>query len=153
MGFFLRNLWLLGSLVLATASQAAAAGDDASVTRATLANGLKIIVVRDPPAPIVSAILNYQVGGNDQSFPGHAHALEHMMFRGSDTVSQSQMADVAELLGGDWDADTQPEVTQYFYTAPSKYLDLVLRLESSRARVSRYPKRIGISSAARSRTK
>jgi hypothetical protein len=113
------------------ASRAADVPSDLSVVRATLSNGLKVIVVRDPLAPVVTALLNYKAGSNDQSIKGQAHALEHMMFRGSPTLSQSQLADVAELLGGNWDADTQAEVTQYFFTAPSKYLDLLLRMEAS----------------------
>jgi zinc protease len=104
------------------------------VTRATLSNGLRVVVVHDPLAPVALAILNYEVGANDQNFAGQAHALEHMMFRGSATLSQSQIADVAELLGGWWDADTQSEVTQYFFMAPSQYLDLLIRMEASRAR-------------------
>ncbi|MBV9233744.1 MAG: insulinase family protein [Candidatus Eremiobacteraeota bacterium] len=111
-----------------------ARADDASVTRATLRNGLRVIAVRDPLAPVAVAMLNYRVGANEQQFAGQAHALEHMMFRGSGTLSQSQLADMAELLGGYWDADTQSEITQYFFMAPSQYLDLVLRMEASRAR-------------------
>lgn len=113
---------------------APARSDELSVTRATLGNGLRVIAVRDPLAPVALAMLNYRVGANDQDFAGQAHALEHMMFRGSDSLSQSQLADMAELLGGYWDADTQSEVTQYFFMAPSQYLDLLLRMEASRAR-------------------
>jgi zinc protease len=112
----------------------AARADDLTVTRATLPNGLRIVAVRDALAPVALAMLNYQVGANEQDFAGQAHALEHMMFRGSATLSQSQIADIAELLGGYWDADTQSEVTQYFFMAPSQYLDILLRMEASRAR-------------------
>ena len=108
--------------------------DELTVTRATLPNGLRIVAVRDPLAPVALAMLNYEVGANDQDFAGQAHALEHMMFRGSETLSQSQIADMAELLGGYWDADTQSEVTQFFFMAPSQYLDLILRMEASRAK-------------------
>lgn len=111
-----------------------ARADELAVTRATLRNGLRVIAVRDPLAPVAMAMLNYQVGSNEQDFAGQAHALEHMMFRGSATLSQSQIADIAELLGGYWDADTQSEITQYFFMAPSQYLDLLLRMEASRAR-------------------
>ncbi len=120
------------TLTLSCASQVNAAG--LAVSRATLHNGLRVIVVRDPLAPVVTAMLNYRVGANEQNYAGQAHALEHMMFRGSATLTQSQLADIAELLGGNWDADTQSEVTQYFFTAPSQYLDVLLRMEASRAK-------------------
>lgn len=105
-----------------------------AVTRATLPNGLQVVVVRDPLAPVVTAILNYKVGSGVQQFPGQAHALEHMMFRGSQSVSESQLADLGELMGGNQDADTQGEITQYFTSVPSQYLDIALRLEASRAK-------------------
>lgn len=104
-----------------------------AVTRATLKNGLKVVVVRDPLAPAVTVVLNYKVGSNEQRYPGQAHALEHMMFRGSKTVSESQLSDIGELMGGDQDADTQGEMTQYFFSVPAQYLDVALRLEASRA--------------------
>jgi zinc protease len=132
---FSRWTALLGAAFMLTLCIALPAGaDELAVTRATLHNGLRVIVVRDPLAPVALAMLNYQVGANDQDFAGQAHALEHMMFRGSKTLSQSQLADIAELLGGFWDADTQSEVTQYFFMAPSQYLDVMLRMEASRAR-------------------
>jgi zinc protease len=121
------------STVLLAGLAVPSAAADLAVTRATLPNGLRIVAVRDPLAPVALAMLNYPAGANEQDFAGQAHALEHMMFRGSATLSESQMADVAELLGGYWDADTQSEVTQFFFMAPSQYLDLVVRMEASRA--------------------
>ncbi|MBC5827123.1 MAG: insulinase family protein, partial [Candidatus Eremiobacteraeota bacterium] len=120
------------ALTFAVADQARS--ENRSVTRTTLHNGLRVVVVRDPLAPVVTAMLNYRVGSNEQNYAGQAHALEHMMFRGSATLTQSQLADIAELLGGNWDADTQSEVTQYFFTAPAQYLDVLLRMEASRAK-------------------
>jgi zinc protease len=109
----------------------AAAGVD--VTRATLSNGLQIIVVHNPLAPVVTTMLNYRSGSDDQTVDGLAHATEHMMFRGSKTVSSAQLNDTLSLTGGDFNADTQSEVTQYFFTLPSQYLDIALKLERSRA--------------------
>ena len=121
-----------GSFLVAIGA-APACSQELTVTRATLKNGLQIVAVRDPLAPVALAMLNYQVGANEQDFAGQAHALEHMMFRGSETLSQSQIADISELLGGYSDADTQSEVTQYFFMAPSQYLDVILRMEAARA--------------------
>ncbi|MGZ3506610.1 MAG: M16 family metallopeptidase [Vulcanimicrobiaceae bacterium] len=103
------------------------------VTRATLSNGMHVVVVHDPFAPVVSTILNYKAGSDDQSIAGLAHATEHMMFRGSKTLSSSQLMDSIDITGGSFDADTENEITQYFFTVPSQYLDIALNLERSRA--------------------
>lgn len=103
------------------------------VARATLANGLRVIVVRDTLAPVVTTMMNYQAGSDEQWIPGLAHATEHMMFRGSATLSSSQLMESVGITGGDFDADTMPTVTQYFFTVPSAYLDIALRAERSRA--------------------
>ncbi|MDQ2679744.1 MAG: insulinase family protein [Candidatus Eremiobacteraeota bacterium] len=126
-GVFIATLFAFGALAPHPAAAALA------VTRATLKNGLQVVVVRDPLAPAVTVVLNYKVGSDEQEYPGQAHALEHMMFRGSKTVSESQLSDIGELMGGDQDADTQGEITQYFFSVPSQYLDVALRLEASRA--------------------
>jgi zinc protease len=112
---------------------ASPAGAETAVTRATLDNGLRVVVVRDTLAPVVTTMLNYKVGSDEQWIDGLAHATEHMMFRGSATMSGSVLNDVMSVTGGDFDADTQSTVTQYFFTVPSQYLDLALRVERSRA--------------------
>lgn len=116
--------------VIASTKPAPAATD---VTRATLSNGLRVVVVRDTLAPVVTTMLNYLVGSDEQSIDGLAHAAEHMMFRGSATLSSSQLMDTMGITGGSFDADTQATVTQYFFTVPSQYLDIALRVERSRA--------------------
>jgi zinc protease len=130
-----RPLLSLAALVFAAGLFGAAQPSDAAVTvtRATLSNGLRIIVVRDPLAPVVTTMLNYETGSDEQSIAGQAHAVEHMMFRGSQTLSSAQLMDTLSITGGDFDADTQDAVTQYFFTMPSQYLDIALRLERSRA--------------------
>ncbi|HZZ64930.1 MAG TPA: insulinase family protein, partial [Candidatus Baltobacteraceae bacterium] len=111
-----------------------ASAQSLQVTRATLKNGLQVVVVHDPLAPVVSTVLNYRVGGNEEQYPGEAHALEHMMFRGTPGISQTQLFEIAQLMGGSYDADTQSEVTQYFFDVPVQYLDVALRVEADRAR-------------------
>jgi zinc protease len=103
------------------------------VGRATLANGLRVVVVRNTLAPVVTAVLNYETGSDEQWVPGLAHATEHMMFRGSRTLSSSALMESIGITGGDLDADTTSTVTQYFFTVPSAYLDIALRAERSRA--------------------
>jgi zinc protease len=125
---------LFAALVAAFFSFAPAAGRaQTTVTRATLSNGLKVIVIRDTLAPVATAMLTYKVGSDEQWIPGLAHATEHMMFRGSTTMSGSLFNDIMSVTGGDFNANTEPTVTRYFFTVPSQYLDIALRLERSRA--------------------
>ena len=123
------SVLIVASLCVAPAARASSL----TVTRATLPNGLRVIVVHNPLAPVVSTVLNYEVGSDEQTIDGEAHALEHMMFRGSASLSSSQLMDTVSLTGGDFDADTEDQVTQYFFTVPSQYLDIALHLERSRA--------------------
>jgi zinc protease len=115
-------------------SAAAVPKGDAGVVRATLDNGLQVVVVPDPIAPVVATVVNYRVGSNEapDGFPGMAHAQEHMMFRGSPGLSAGQLADITASLGGRFNADTRQTVTQYFSTVPSRDLDVVLHLEALR---------------------
>jgi len=122
--------------ILPSPLPAAAAESGASdVLRATLPNGLRVVIVRDPLAPVVTEEVNYLVGGNETppGFPGMAHAQEHMAAsRATRELSSDQIATITTLLGGDFNADTQQTVTQYYITTPAAYLDAALRVEAAR---------------------
>jgi len=108
-----------------------------SVTRATLPNGLRVIIVRDPLAPAVNADMVYLVGSDEApaGFPGMAHAQEHMAFgRGMAGLSAEQLADIGTLMGSDDNAETQNTITQYFYTVPAKDLPYALHVFAIQAR-------------------
>ncbi|HEX3551249.1 MAG TPA: insulinase family protein, partial [Candidatus Elarobacter sp.] len=74
------------------------------VTRATLPNGLQVVVLRDTLAPVVSTWMNYLTGSDEESITGIAHAQEHMLFRGSKTLTASQFADTTAITGGTFNA-------------------------------------------------
>jgi zinc protease len=117
---------------VSAAGPAAGHGDD--VVKATIGNGLRVVIVRNPLARVVTTMVNYLVGSNEapEGFPGMAHAQEHMMFRGSPGLSADQLADIIAAMGGMFDADTQETVTQYFLTVPAEDLDVALHIEAIR---------------------
>ncbi|HSB75721.1 MAG TPA: pitrilysin family protein, partial [Terriglobales bacterium] len=124
---------LLLFLGLVSICSFAASAGETNVTRATLKNGLRVVIVRNTLAPVVTLQENYLVGGNETppGFPGMAHAQEHMVFRGCQGVNADQIAAIYAQLGGDDNADTQQDITQYFATVAAQNLDLVLHVDSA----------------------
>ena len=104
------------------------------VLRATLSNGLRIIIVRNTLAPVVATSVNYLVGSDEApaGFPGMAHAQEHMMFRGSPGLSADQLADIGNVMGGNFNANTRESLTQYLFTVPAEDIDIALHIEAAR---------------------
>ena len=105
---------------------------DTGLTRATLDNGLRVVIIRDPLAPVVTVEQNYLVGGNEtpDGFPGMAHAQEHMAFRGCSELSADQISAIFAQLGGFGNADTQQNITQYYTTVPAADVDIALRVDA-----------------------
>lgn len=128
-------LFVLASLLLQLCGTGTVlAGPVPEVVRETLKNGLRIVVIKNDLAPVVTTQMNYLVGSDESpdGFPGMAHAQEHMMFRGSPGLSSDQLSSLIAATGGHFNADTQQTVTQYFLTVPSDDLDIALRIEAIR---------------------
>ncbi len=124
-------LWLPFLFIVSALSSYAA--DPSNVTRATLSNGLQVVIVRNALAPVVTVELNFKVGGDETppGFPGSAHAEEHMAFRGCTGMTADQTAAIYAQLGGRDNADTQQTITQYFTTVPAADLDVALQAQAS----------------------
>ena len=126
------------SLALAAAASAAPPAESSAnnVLKATLRNGLQVVIVRNTLAPVASTDMTYLVGSRDDppDMPGMAHAQEHMMFRGTKNLSTAELGTIATALGGEFNAETSEMTTQYQFTVPAGDLDAVLRIESDRMR-------------------
>src|SRR5947209_5533814 len=103
------------------------------VTRATLDNGLRVVIVKDSLAPVVTVENNYLVGATETpaGFCVMAHAQYHMSFRGCKGLTGDQIAAIYAQLGGYSNADTQQHITQYFVTVPAQDLDVALRVDAA----------------------
>jgi zinc protease len=104
-----------------------------ATTRATLPNGLQVVIVRDPIAPAVTVELSVLAGGSEspREYPGMAHAQEHMAFRGCPGMTSDQIASLYSQLGGQDNADTEQEATHYYATVPSADLEVALRAQAA----------------------
>jgi zinc protease len=114
-------------------AQGRPAGQSGDVTRATLDNGMRVVILRNPLAPVVTVEQNYLVGGDEtpQGFPGMAHAQEHMAFRGCSELTGDQISAIFAQLGGFGNADTQQNITQYYTTLPAGDVDMALRVDAA----------------------
>ena len=106
---------------------------DVQPVRATLPNGMRVVILRNSLAPVVTVEANFLVGGDEtpDGFPGMAHAQEHMAFRGCQGMTADQTAAIFALLGGDNNADTQQNITQYFETVPAADVDVALHAQAA----------------------
>ena len=102
--------------------------------RYRLDNGLRVILSREPSAPVVAVNLWYNVGSRNErpGRTGFAHLFEHMMFQGSEHVPESQHFAHIEKAGGSLNGSTWLDRTNYYETLPSHFLELALWLESDR---------------------
>jgi len=100
--------------------------------RFQLGNGLKVIVHRDVSTPMAVVDLLYDVGARDEdpSRTGFAHLFEHLMFGGS--VNIPEYDEPLQLAGGENNAYTTNDLTNYYCQLPSDNLETAFWLESDR---------------------
>lgn len=98
----------------------------------SLRNGLRVIVHRDETTPIVAFNLLYDVGARDEdeSKTGFAHLFEHLMFGGS--VNIPNYDSPLQEVGGENNAFTSNDITNYYITLPKENIETAFWLESDR---------------------
>ena len=103
---------------------------------ATLGNGLRVVVVPDATAPVVTVGVYYKIGFRlePQGRSGFAHLFEHMMFQGSENAPKMQHIKLINSSGGVLNGSTMYDVTNYYQAVPSNALERVLWLEADRMR-------------------
>lgn len=98
----------------------------------TLNNGLRVIVHQDKSTPLVAVNTLYDVGARDESEErtGFAHLFEHLMFGGS--VNIPEFDTPLQMAGGENNAFTSNDITNYYDTLPASNIETALWLESDR---------------------
>ncbi len=120
--------------MLIPASVAWSQGVSVPTTQFTLPNGLNVILHEDHTLPTVAVNLWYRVGSAREHVgrTGFAHLFEHLMFMGSKDVPVGKFDQWLEAAGGDNNASTSNDRTNYYESIPSNALELALFLESDR---------------------
>jgi len=100
--------------------------------RFTLDNGLRVLVHRDTTTPLVALNILYDVGARDEDpeKTGFAHLFEHLMFGGSTNIPVFD--EPLERAGGQNNAFTSNDITNYYLSVPKQNLDMAFWLESDR---------------------
>jgi len=103
-----------------------------SYEKFTLKNGLKLIVNEDKTTPFVVLNILYDVGSKDEEADktGFAHLFEHLMFGGS--VNVPNFDTELQRVGGENNAFTSTDITNYYITLPSQNIETAFWLESDR---------------------
>jgi len=106
------------------------------VTTFQLDNGLDVIVVEDHRAPVVQHMMWYRVGSADEPAgqSGVAHFLEHLMFKGTQTLEAGEFSEVVAANGGEDNAFTSYDYTAYFQRVAADRLGLMMQMEADRMR-------------------
>jgi zinc protease len=105
-----------------------------AVQRATLDNGLRVVMNVDHTSPTIAVAVTYDVGGRNEERgrSGFAHLFEHMMFEGSANVPKGEHFRLVSAHGGTLNGTTSSDRTNYFEMLPSSELALALWLEADR---------------------
>jgi zinc protease len=99
-----------------------------------LSNGMQVVVIPDRRAPVVTHMVWYRVGAADEpeGMSGVAHFLEHLMFKGTETIPPGEMSKIVARNGGQDNAFTSSDFTAYFQRVAIDRLPLVMEMEADR---------------------
>jgi predicted Zn-dependent peptidase len=100
--------------------------------RFTLTNGLRVLVHRDSSTPLACVNILYDVGARDEEehLTGFAHLFEHLMFGGSLNIPSYD--EPLQRVGGENNAFTSNDITNYYLTLPAQNIETAFWLESDR---------------------
>jgi zinc protease len=121
-------------LTLIALSGNARAGISDTVKYKRLANGIQALVLENHKAPVATLNIFYQVGSRNERFSqtGISHLCEHLMFRGTKKYGPEEFSNIIAENGGEDNAFTSADYTDYFEIINRDHLDVPLSLEADR---------------------
>lgn len=107
-----------------------------NITEFTLENGLRLVVIPDRRAPVVTHMAWYKVGSADdpQGSSGIAHFFEHLMFKGTSTYQNNEFSTAISAIGGQENAFTSWDYTAYYQKVSPSALADMMKFEADRMR-------------------
>jgi len=110
------------------------AGLREQVFETLLPNGLKVILLENHKAPLVTFQVWYRVGSRNEEWgkTGLSHVLEHMMFKGTDKIGPEEFSRIIQENGGNLNAFTSYDYTAYFENLSSDRIQVAIDLEADR---------------------
>ena len=128
-------VWM-GVLVLCVGLAAPAAAGTIwdRVTETILPNGLKVLLIEEPKAPVVTVQIWYKAGARNEALGkgGLAHMMEHMMFKGTPKTGPKQFSMIVQRNGGQDNAHTARDAAAYYTDFAADRVTLGLELEADR---------------------
>jgi zinc protease len=117
-----------------TAPVAVSAQEAGKVTTFGLDNGMDVVVIEDHRAPVVVHMVWYRAGSADErpGSSGVAHFLEHLLFKGTDTLEPGEFSATVALNGGTDNAFTSYDTTAYHQRVAADRLGLMMKMEADR---------------------
>ncbi|WP_127113848.1 M16 family metallopeptidase [Shimia sediminis] len=122
------------ALVLGATLAALPAFAKDQVTDFQLDNGMQVVVIEDHRAPVVMHMVWYRAGSADEQpgVSGVAHFLEHLLFKGTETMESGEFSATVAANGGRDNAFTSYDYTAYFQRVAADRLELMMQMESDR---------------------
>lgn len=131
----MRRLTLLFAFALSlTAPVAVSAQEAGKVSTFALDNGMDVVVIEDHRAPVVVHMVWYRAGSADErpGASGVAHFLEHLLFKGTDTLAPGEFSATVAANGGSDNAFTSFDTTAYHQRVAADRLGLMMKMEADR---------------------
>ncbi len=111
-------------------------GPFSQVVEHRLRNGMLVLVLREPRAPLVSHQVWYRVGSRNEELgkTGISHLTEHLMFKGTEKFKAKEFSRLVQKAGGTDNAFTSKDYTAYYQNGPKTELKKYMEMEADRMR-------------------